>query len=80
VPQKLSFTSSSIIGQLLSVHMLTMLIQKGLITEEEVRALGDDALLSLETWRAVFPANHDDFDEARQFFENYARFPRTNDA
>jgi hypothetical protein len=77
MPNRLGFTSSALIGQILAADLLTILIQKGIIAGNEVRELGDRALLTLEQWRAVFPGNQEDFDEARGFFERYARYPRT---
>ena len=72
---KESFASSGLVGQLISLDLMVLLAAKGLISEAEVRNLADQALLTLEKWRTLFPENHQDFDHARGLLEDYARFP-----
>jgi hypothetical protein len=72
-----TFASSALIGQIIAVNLMTKLIQKNIIKVDDVREIADDALLTLEKFRALFPDNESDFDEARSFLDNYARFPQS---
>jgi hypothetical protein len=59
------FTDSALIGQVVSVSLLTKLMEKGVISPADVADVLDDALLRLEEWQANFPDHQPYFEIAR---------------
>ncbi len=61
------FTDAALIGHVLSVEMLTKLVEKEIISPEEASELLDRALLRLEEWQAKFPDHQPYFEISREF-------------
>jgi hypothetical protein len=61
-------TDAALIGQLVSVALLTKLVENRIISPADAADLLDEALLQLEEWQASFPERHQAyFESARDF-------------
>ncbi len=68
------FTSSALIGHVVSINLTGLLVKKGLASPGEMRDVFDDSLLLLESWQKAFRENDAAFEEARNFLEPFVRF------
>jgi hypothetical protein len=59
------FSDAALMGHVVSISLLTKLLQKGIISPAEAADLLDDALLRLEEWQAKFPDHQPYFEIAR---------------
>jgi hypothetical protein len=72
-----NFASSALVGVGIGLFLLQKLINKGVLSADDVSDIADGALLKMEEWQSGFPEeNREDFEEARQLLESVLRDAR----
>jgi hypothetical protein len=59
------FSDAALMGHVVSISLVTKLLEKGIISPADASDLLDDALLRLEEWQARFPEHQPYFEIAR---------------
>ena len=59
------FSDAALMGHVVSISLLTKLIERGVISPADAAEILDDALLRLEEWQAKFPDHQPYFEIAR---------------